>query len=48
MNSFASWKYYEDFEALNTFIPHCVMSVAQKYPINQDRMSQASQPGETC
>lgn len=29
MNSFTSWKCYEDFKALNAFLPHCVMSVAQ-------------------
>lgn len=29
MNSFTSRKYYEDFEALNAFIPLCVMSAVQ-------------------
>lgn len=29
MNSFTSRKYYRDFEALNAFIPLCVMSAVQ-------------------
>lgn len=47
MNSFTSWKSYEDFEGLNAFILHSVMSVAQ-IP-NQTRENESgTQPGETC
>lgn len=47
MNSFTSQKYYLDSEALNAFISLRVMSAIQ-YPFNHSRMSQASEPSETC